>query len=643
LKYFVCGDIKAARESVMRNTIKLFGIIALVAIIGFTAMGCSNSSSPFSPNPNVPDGPNTPIGSSQYAGKDVLGNSYSLLVGSNVSRAAEKGDRYQLDVKTRDGKTRNVKGTVTDISTDGTLTLKPDGSADEFTAQVGGSSLNSVASGGEIAQLPLSDGTTLTPRTFGKINLRAARWDNGNGGRGENWGSGLSVLVKDFPTNVSRLTADPGRYTITVSGTVDATLSHFEVEVQGLTADDRWIYLGGNTEGKTINANTPFTQTFTLNIDPVVSLNLMDYKEIILQVTNVKQKVFDAHPEWNVNNGTIPADIPDGQIMATISNFKISLKDAQKEALKGNAGDYTFGFQEDGLSVEYRQAVWSLSADNVAKAKKSGAKFEFIMLDVDDIAAAGTAISFIWQDPVRGLWWQDMTAISGGDERNNWAFTLGDGASWDSYRKKMTIDLSTVIKDNRFAASTQLNFIVACWWYNNTDCKNIDELDIAGANIVVIPPVSGNMGTWNYGYQEDGISTNYTQAIWHLNDASQAKIFNARLELEFSTDITNRKPFPVLALVWQSINGQRWWPTDAEAGPNNENIIIYSQGFKKPGVSYSPIFKRLTIELPTALETYNVFKTSANINLVLNLWDGVTTDIADLGIVSANIVLGPYL
>ena len=641
----------------MKNTIKLIGIIALAAVIGFAFITCDDGNdNNGSGNPTPTPTPTT--GSGQYSGKDVLGNSYTLAVGSNNSRAAIKGDRYSMEVKTRDGKTRWVAGTVTDISADGTLTLDPDGNGnDAFTANVDGTALNSVAgSGDDIAQIPLTDGTTtttITPRTFDEVYLRATRWNNpSDGSSGEHWGSLKSVLIRDFPTNVSNLvkgTSD--RYSVTISGTSNVALNYVNIEIQGLKANDEWVYLGGYTDDITITANTPFIKTVNLNIgnETGVSYNLMDYEEVIMQVTNLMKYTNPQHPDWNKTNGTIPADVPDGQIMATIKNFNIVLKDAQKEALAGNMSDYHYGYQEDGLSIAYQQAVWSLSAANIAAAKQAGAKFEFIMLDVDNIEEASPTLAFIWQDPARGLWWQDMTTITGGDEEDNWAYKQFKGTVWDASRQKMTVDLSQVIKDNQFAASTELNFIIACWWRSDGEGEkiNIDEFGIGGANIFVSPsPTTGNMGNYSYGYQEDGISIEYKQAVWHLPAATftTAKGTNAKLELVFNRDLTEYSP--ALYLVWQDNATQRWWPTDAEAGTNNANLLIinYDNGAyagRKTGVTYDSGTKKLTIVLQTALETYSSFSSATDVNLVLACWWGVTDSINELGIVSANIVTTP--
>jgi len=468
----------------MKNTIKVFGIIALALIIGFGMIACDDDGSKGSK-----------AGSGKYAGKDVLGNSYSLSVGSDA-RAAVKGDSFKMSVNTRGG-VKNINGTVTNVSADGTLTLKQDGGNIEFTARVDGTAdLDSVAS---------SDLATASfiPRTFDNIFLRASRWTNpddpGGTWSGENWGSGTTVLVKDFPANVSKLTNDTDRYTITISGTSSVKMDNVRLEVQGLTKDNKWIWLGGTSKAKNtvINANTPFSHEITLDSFAdfnTTSSNFGDYKEIILQITNLINISSAGSPANNENYGKIPADKPDGYIMAEISNFKIVLKDKNRVALTGNMGDYTYGFQEDGLSVDYRMAIWSLSSTNVTNAKKPSAKLEITFASGQDIEDNGASIALVWQDPARGLWWQDMTdpALSGNVEETpgNWVFKVTEGVAWDKDANKMTIPLSTFIKDAQFASANSINFIVACWYYgwdaeaSKEKSFNIDDLAIKSASII---------------------------------------------------------------------------------------------------------------------------------------------------------------
>lgn len=623
-----------------RNFAHAFGIIALVSVIGFGFLACGEKDDPADPNdPNNTDDPGDTVvtpGSGKYSGKDVLGNAYSLSVGSDAnrsvytseSRAAKSGDLYSMDIKTRDGTTRTVKaGTIKSIDKDGTLTLQPDGGAGTFTATVRGGTLNAVAgSGGEIAQIPLADNTTITPRTFNEIHLRAAR-QQGSGESGEYWSSGKSVLVKDFPTNVSKLEKNTsGRYTITVSGTSNVAMKNFSIEVQGLAYDDQWKYLGGSTNDSldllSISAGT-FNKTIEINTsNESYSYDLMGYKEVVLQVTNV-------------DNGTITGDIPDGRIMATITDFKIVLKDTARDPFKGNMDDYAYGFKEDGLSVDYRQAVWRLTAANITDAKNPRAMFEFIMEGMADIKEFSPVLYFVWQDPVKGDWQQDKTTICGRETGGEFGY-IG-GVTWDARAKRMTIDLSKVIKGGGFNGATELNFIIGYLGGNGSNAGNIGDLVISGANIFVAPsPTQGNMGSYQYGYQEDGVSIEYKQAVWNLPAAALliATQPGAKLEIAFSQDVITSKK-PRLYLVWQDIPTQRWWPdesTDYALCYNEDNTYKYHEG-----VTYDQGAKKLTVVLETGLETYDDFINATDVNFVLDCTYGVNS-INDLGIASVNIM-----
>ncbi|MCL2175925.1 MAG: hypothetical protein FWB73_07760 [Treponema sp.] len=473
----------------MKNLLKVFGIFALAAMIGFGMVACGGDDGDGEGNPSSSGG------SGKYAGKDVLGNTYSLSVGSDAAKAAVKGDKFSMEVTTRNGSKKNVTGTVTDTSTDGTLTLKQDGTNVEFSARVDGTTDLDSFTSGDLAQ------SSFIPRTFDNIFLRATRWTNpddpGGAWSGENWGSGTTVLVKDFPANVSKLSNETDRYTITISGTSSVKMDNVRLEVQGLTKDNKWIWLGGTSKANNtvINANTPFSQEITLDNFAdfgTTSANFADYKEIILQITNLINISSVGSPENNENYGSIPADKPDGYIMAEINNFKIVLKDKNRAALTGNMSDYVYGIQEDGLSVDYRIALWSLSAENIGKAKQNDAKLEITFASGEDIENNGAVIALVWQDPVRGLWWQDMTdppLTRNVEVESEWIFTIADGVDWDKDEGKMTIDLSEFIKDSKFAAANEVNFIIACWYYGwdaeagKEKSYNIDDLAITGANL----------------------------------------------------------------------------------------------------------------------------------------------------------------
>jgi hypothetical protein len=62
--YFVSGDIKTAKEIVMKNFLKFLGIIALAAVIGFSIIACGNGTTSGggggSKTPSTPTTPTTP-------------------------------------------------------------------------------------------------------------------------------------------------------------------------------------------------------------------------------------------------------------------------------------------------------------------------------------------------------------------------------------------------------------------------------------------------------------------------------------------------------------------------------------------------------------------------------------------------------
>ncbi len=625
----------------MKYFTKMIGLIVLTAIIGFSMIACSNGTTG---GGGGPGGGGSTGGSGQYTGKDVLGNSYSLSVGSDA-RAAEKGDRYRMTVTPRDGKTRTVTGSVTGINADGTLNLKTD-TGEEFTTVVGGSTLSSVAGiGDEMPQIrftgdPINGSNTLTPRSFDKIYLRATRWrneDDGKWGEGHHWGSGKSALLRDFPTNVSTLQVNQsGRYKINISGTTDKKLEYFTFMIFGIDENDKWVFLTESPGDRTVQGT--FNEIFNLEVWD--EINLLDYKDINLEITNVfwRNSPYES-ATWNVDRGRIPDEIDDSTIMATISNFKISLIDTSRDAFEGNMNDFNYGIREDGWSADYRQAMWSLTAQNIADAKKTGAIFEFVMtglpddVDYDYFDRENIALGFAWQDPVRGLWWQDETIISNHEESSpgNWYYVVDDGVEWIPWQKKIRIDLAKVAKDSRFKNATELNFIVGYWWKKSGETECIDELGISGANIIPPPAtIGGNLGAWYYGYEGNGVTLSYSQAVWsNIPEATLdiAKQPGAKLVFEFYEDISSGKD---LALVWQDPASNRWWPSVAEQGTGEINMRIFGYdgsggqinngSITRDGITYDSETKKLTIVLDKALETYSGFKNAAKANLILDYW-----------------------
>jgi hypothetical protein len=381
------------------------------------------------------------------------------------------------------GTTRTSKGVVTEVSADGTLTLQPDGNGAAFIAVESGGAITSIADAeGGVATITYDDGSTFIPRTFDKINLRATRWDvNDSDGHlyGENWGSGLSVLVKDFPTLVTKFEEtpegeDPQRYVVKMQGVSDKEFD-VKVEVQGLRNDDTWEWIGGCEFN--IPADEPFYKTTFLRVDN--PCNFSDFKEVIVNITKVINAFFEAHPDWNEDYGSIPEDIPDGYIMATISKFGIGLFDTYE--VTGNLGFFEFGAMEDGVTPNYKIAQWGLGGEKLELAQTKGNKF------VLEITKPTKELQFAWADPVNNTWWNYITVFDGANWNND------DGVTWDESTKKLTIDLDTAIAkggeaDNFYNLTTdtmEWPWSLFSLSYETDDRNGIFGLGIKSANIVV--------------------------------------------------------------------------------------------------------------------------------------------------------------
>ena len=139
-------------------------------------------------------------------------------------------------------------------------------------------------------------------------------------------------------------------------------------------------------------------------------------------------------------------------------------------------------------------------------------------------------------------------------------------------------------------------------------------------------PITGNLGNYSFGLQEDGVSPNYTLARWELSGASlsNAKTAGAKLVL-----VLQSAPTASLQLVWQGPSNSIWWKQATILGDNgnilNGNAASWNEGTKT-----------LTLNLSSALDDYNSFIEQPSLNLIIAYYAG--TSVNALGIVSANIV-----
>jgi hypothetical protein len=293
------------RRKKMTNKKFLWGILALALMFGMTVVGCGEDSTDNSQTVS-------------YEGSDISGNTYILTVTEKTGRAAYtpvQGDSYVLTIKKAGQPDKISRGTVMQISADGTFTLQPlvEGS-DTFSVVISGAKISSVK--GDIA---IDGGEVITARSFGTIYLRANRYTF-QGGSGEQWSTG-PILLSDFFTGTLK-TDDK----IRISGLVDKKLEHAKIDVMRILSNREWEWIGSTSLGL-FEITGSFNNSYSVRIDDNDVL-IKDDGEIIVQLTNeIWYKNSSGVIERNF--GTIPKNIPDGTIMATIRNFSMTITEEQ--------------------------------------------------------------------------------------------------------------------------------------------------------------------------------------------------------------------------------------------------------------------------------------------------------------------------
>jgi hypothetical protein len=148
----VFSNIKR-RSFSMKNALKTFGIIALVAIIGFSMAACSGGGGGTKGNELLPDPTKT-----SYISWDDSNNKYVLTVWKKgTAKAAyvpKDGDNYELVIIAVNGDEFTSTGTVKS-ATSGKLELESKGTS--FTIETSGTAITAITAPNEI---PLDNGKT---------------------------------------------------------------------------------------------------------------------------------------------------------------------------------------------------------------------------------------------------------------------------------------------------------------------------------------------------------------------------------------------------------------------------------------------------------------------------------------------------
>jgi len=153
----------------MKNIVKLIGIIAIVAVIGFLMTACGDKDA----SKTIED----VVTKAVYKGMDAAANIYELVISKAQGRAAYDptvGDDYVMTVTPPNGAGKKSEGAV-DQSVDGGYSLKPRGATKVFNVAVDGG--NIIAMAGEIKYTsgnPEEKAVVMTPSAVGGTTITKA-------------------------------------------------------------------------------------------------------------------------------------------------------------------------------------------------------------------------------------------------------------------------------------------------------------------------------------------------------------------------------------------------------------------------------------------------------------------------------------
>jgi formylglycine-generating enzyme required for sulfatase activity len=252
----------------MKKAIKTLGIIAIVAVFGFSMAACGDD-----------DGGGNSPKTVRYESADTAGYTYILIITVNGSTAAA-GDTYVLTIKKAGQPDKVSNGTVSNADA-GTLTLQPQNSgSDPFAVTVSNGQMTAItgAIAVEGAEEPVASPGTLTPVTSGNNNVGTflnGTWASTNPTRhfvisGNSWvySESFSEETVEFSKGTWSANKTPAANT---TGTITLTVTHV-YQGEGLaTLPAEYASVKTNTATFTINAegNQMTISNATLRTDGV--------------------------------------------------------------------------------------------------------------------------------------------------------------------------------------------------------------------------------------------------------------------------------------------------------------------------------------------------------------------------------------
>jgi hypothetical protein len=303
----------------MKNVIKVLGIIALAAVIGLSFAGCDTGEGGDPPEPAGPSGPQKMV----YTWKSGVNNYRLEITEASEGRAVYKPKTNDTYVLTINPGNKKSSGTVT-VSSSGkesTFTLKPANSGTTFTVKAVETATNVLITG-MTGTITLEDATTVpTPTTvtpvkeYATFPFTANIWYYAPDDQGEHWVGGL--VLSDFTTHIPK---KGDKLIFSLSGTTDTEMKWFEFYLHQKAP---WLVLGPANGWQEVTLSETFDKPnfFVVNIEE-------DPRADAIYIT-MDNKIWQMSPGGNpnpiTNNGRLPAGTKQGDVMATVRNFKISL------------------------------------------------------------------------------------------------------------------------------------------------------------------------------------------------------------------------------------------------------------------------------------------------------------------------------
>jgi hypothetical protein len=314
----------------MKNTIKLLGIIAIIALIGLSFAGCDTGGDSPAPAPG-PSGPPPPQKTvyTWVAGDD----SYTLeITESTEGRAAytpRSGDNYVLTITPKVGKPQRSIGTVAvtpsnSSDKESTLTLTPANSETTFTVTVVATATNVLVKevegtitleSGETKEAPTEE--VIPTKTYATFDFKAHMSDRDI----NNFETWLGTLpLSDFTYKIPQ---KGDKFTFRLSGTTNNEMNWFGFLISNYGMGKGWHLIGHIINWTNVKLSGTFNELFDVIISqepPIVDGVFALHMENNLWQTNPDDgtTVYD-------NGAKLPAGTQRGDVMATIRNFTVSL------------------------------------------------------------------------------------------------------------------------------------------------------------------------------------------------------------------------------------------------------------------------------------------------------------------------------